>query len=338
MKHLKRLSLASLVTLIAVCGFMVKPQNTKAQDILPLTVGPARQQIIVNPGEKANFVVRFYNQSDAAMTGIINVADFTVTDTQGSTRIIDDAALASPKFSGAAWVALPYDRVTIPAQDKITVQASLDVPKDAKPGGRYVSVFFEPVVGTPQAVGNESAGTGIAPRIASLLYIRVAGNITEKASVINMFTKSFYEYGPVTVDSEVLNSGDYHIRPRGVISMSDAFGGVVDQSPLKEENIFPDAARSYENILGTKWMAGRYKLTLVASYGDKGQALERSVFVWVFPWKVATVTLLFIIILFLLVRNMYRRLVVKEATLEDEIAHEREEIEKLREELKKRKE
>ncbi len=338
MKHLRILSLSALITLFIAYGFMVKPEPAAAQDTLPLTVGPARQQIIVNPGEQATFTVRFYNQSDSNMVGLVKVADFVVQDKEGSPRIVDDAALASPKYSGSAWVNLPYDRVSIPAQDKVTVQATLQVPQDAKPGGRYVSVYFEPVIGTPTALGAESAGTGIAPRIASLLYVRVAGPITESALVSNMFAKSFYEYGPIDVESEILNRGDYHIRPRGVMSMSDTLGGIMDQSPLAEENIFPDAARSYKNTLGTKWMVGRYKITLVASYGEGGKALERSIFVWVFPWKVATVAALFVIILILLTRNMYRRLVVKEATLEEEIKEERAEIEKLREELKKRKE
>lgn len=338
MKYLKQMSLTGLIILFVMFGFMVNPAASSAQDVLPLTVGPARQQILVNPGEQAAFTVRIYNQSDSPIVGLIKVADFVVQDKEGSPRIVDDATLASPKFSGSAWVTLPYDRVSIPAQDKITVQASLNVPADARPGGRYVSLFFEPVIGTPTALGVESAGTGVAPRIASLLYVRVAGPITESAMITNLFTKSFYEYGPVNVDSEILNRGDYHIRPRGVLTISDALGGVLAQGALKEENIFPDAARSYTNALGTKWMVGRYKITLAASYGEKGQSLERSVFVWVFPWKVATVTVLFILILILVTRSMYSKLVLKEASLEDEIAQEKEEIEKLKDELKKRKE
>lgn len=338
MKPMKRLSLGALVTLLIAYGLMVKPGLTTAQDVLPLTVGPARQQIIVNPGEQAAFTIRYYNQSDTNIAGLVKVADFVVQDKEGSPRIVDDATLASPKYSGSAWVTLPADRISIPAQDKTTLQASLSVPADARPGGRYISVYFEPAIGVPQALGAQSMGTGTAPRIAALIYVRVAGPITESAMVSNMFAKSFYEYGPIEVTSEILNRGDYHIRPRGVISISDTLGGIADQSPLKEENIFPDAARSYLNTLGTKWMVGRYKISLVGTFGEQGQALERSIYVWVFPWKVATVILLSIIITILLFRNFYRKIVMKEATLEQEIEHEKEEIEKLREELKRRKE
>lgn len=115
-------------------------------------------------------------------------------------------------------------------------------------------------------------------------------------------------------------------------------GGLVEQSPLSEENVFPDAAREYKNSIGSKWMIGQYKINLVASYGEKGQALERVITVWVFPWKVATIIALSLIIITLFMRSMYKKVVVKESNLEAEIAKEREEIEKLKQELKKRKE
>ena len=334
MKNIKFITIIIFITVITI----ISTKSISAQSVLPLTVGPARQQITVNPGELAAFSVKFYNDSPTPIFGIVKVADFVVQDKEGSPRIIEDATQASPRFSASAWVTLPYDRMSIPANDKTLVQASLTIPKDARPGGRYIAVYFEPSSAVPQAVNDEAAGQGVSPRIASLLYIRVAGPILESAMINNLFTKSFYEYGPVKVESEILNRGDYHIRPRGMLSLTDPWGGLVEQVSLKEENVFPDAARSYENTLGSKWMLGRYKVTLVASYGEKGQALERSIYFWAFPWKVATVITLSLIIALLFGRSLYMRLAVKEASLEHMIETEKEEIEKLREELKKRKE
>lgn len=338
LKNTTQISKLVIASLFCILSFAVTLKSAFAQSVLPLTVGPARQQIVVNPGEQAVFTVKFYNQSESPISGIIKVADFIVQDKDGSPRIIDDVSQGSSRFAGSQWVTLPYDRMSIAANDKVTVQATLSVPKDARPGGRYVSVYFEPSVAVPQAVGSETGGQGVAPRIASLLYVRVAGPILESAMISNLFAQSFLQYGPIKVTSEILNRGDYHIRPRGVLTLSDSFGSLSEQSSLKEENVFPDAARSYENMLGTKWMMGRYKITLMASYGEKGQALERSIYVWVFPWKVATVVGLGIVLLFVFLRSMYKRIILKETGLEEQIATEKEEIEKLKEELKKRKE
>jgi len=326
-----------IIIFITVVAVILSVSSVSAQSVLPLTVGPARQQITINPGEQASFTVRFYNESETPITGLLKVNDFIVQDKDGSPRILDDVSQGTSRFTGSSWITLPYDRMSIAANDKVTVQATLSVPNDARPGGRYVSVYFEPSTALPQAVDN-TVGQGVSPRIASLIYIRVAGPITENAMISNLFAKSFFEYGPIDVTSEILNQGDYHIRPRGILSLSDMLGGLIEQSPLKEENIFPDAAREYTNKLGSKWMFGQYKINLVASYGEQGKALERSISVWVFPWKVVTMIILTVIIVILFVRTMYTKLVVKESKLEQEVEKEREEIEKLKGELKKRKE
>lgn len=309
--------------------------QTHAQTVLPLTVGPARQQITINPGEDTQLSVKFYNQSDSPISGLVKVADFIVSDDQGTPRIIENAEQASPKFSASQWIELPFDRMTIAANDKAVVQFNLKVPADAKAGGRYAAIYFEPVSPFAQPVGE--SGASITPRIASLLYIRVSGPITENAFISGLFAKSFQEFGPVIVTGQINNAGDFHIRPRGVFTLSDSFGSLVEQTNLKESNIFPDAARTFTATLGQKWMFGKFKVNLTASYGEKGQALNNSLYVWVMPWRVMIIVVLALIILFLLGKALYKNTISREATLEEELSQEREEIEKLKNQLKKRK-
>ncbi len=312
-------------------------QETIAQSRLPMTVAPARQEITINPGESSAVNIRFYNFSESPVSGIIKVADFIVDNSQGTPRIIEDFSQLSPRFSAQAWATIPYDQITIAANDKVSLQAKINVPIDARPGGRYLAVYFEPTVSVPQAVGAEKeAGTGVSVRIASLIYLRVAGPIAEKALISRFFAPGFFEYGPIKVETQVMNRGDLHIRPRGVITMTNVFGAPVDQINIKEENIFPDVVRNYESSLGKKWMMGKYKLSLTASYGDQGQVLERFIYVWVFPWRVALAVVLTIIVLGLLVSNFYKNIIVKETSLEEELKKEKDEIEKLKQMLRKK--
>jgi hypothetical protein len=307
-----------------------------AQSAIPLTVGPARQQITINPGETANFAIKYYNQSDIPLTGVVNVADFLVDNVDGSPRIIDSIDQANPKFSASKWVTLSLDQIAIAPNDRVIVSGSLSIPKDAHPGGRYVSVYFEPSIGTPTSVAGDSGITGVAPRVASLLYIRVNGPISENATISSLFTKTFYEYGPIEVTANIINSGDYHIRPRGTFTLTNMLGGTVEQVGLREANIFPEAMRVFTTTTGEKWMLGRYKITLNATYGEKTKTMERSVYVWVFPWRVAIVIILSLIILWIIGRSIYKNIIVKESTLEEELAQERKEIEKLKRQLGKR--
>lgn len=327
-----------ILTVVTLATFyLLLTTSAVAQSLLPLTVGPVRQLINVNPGEKTTLVVRFFNFSDIPVSGILRAADFVVEDNNGTPRIIEKIDQANPRFAASDWIDLPYDRMSIPANDKVTVQFNINVPLEAKPGGRYVSIYFEPTVAIPQSVnGPEEAAASITPRIASLIYMRVAGDITENALVSRFFAPSFFEYGPINVETQILNKGDYHIRPQGAITISNMFGNRVAQSSLKELNIFPDALRNYRNDLGSKWMFGKYRIDLSAAYGEKGQALTRSIEVWVFPWKIVTVILLAIALIFIVARNMVKKLSNREELLEVELQREREEIEKLKTQIRKR--
>ena len=334
-RNIQKQKLLIAFTLSVTC-YMLYATCASAQTSIPLTVGPARQQITINPGETTPFAIKYYNQSELSLSGVVKVADFVVNSTDGSPRIIDNVDQANPKFSASKWVTLSLDQITIAANDRVIVSGSLNVPKDARLGGRYVTVYFEPSIGTPSPIGSDGGATGVAPRIASLLYVRVNGPITENATISQMFAKSFYEYGPVEVTAHIINNGDYHIRPRGVFTLTNPLGGIVEQSNLKETNIFPDALRIFTTTVGEKWMMGKYKITLNTTYGEKAQIMERSVSVWVFPWRVALVVLLTLIILGIIGRVVYKNIILKEASLEEELSEEKKEIEKLKKELGRR--
>lgn len=327
----KTMSLSLLFLIIAL--YFAPFGSVKAQSAIPLTVGPARQQISLNPGEEAQIAVKFYNQSDIPLSGFVKINDFVVEDDLGTPRIVEDTSQASPKYSASMWMTLPFDRMTIAANDRTVVQATIQVPQDARPGGRYVALYFEPT--TPLAEPVSEAGTSITPRIASLLYIRVQGPISENAYISQLFAQSFSEYGPINVTAQIVNKGDYHIRPRGIFTVSN-FLGTVEQVNMKEANIFPDALRTFTTSLGSKWMVGKYTINLSAVYGEKLLNTEKSITVWVFPWRVTLVVLLSLLILYLLGRSIVKTFIQREVSLEEELARERQEIEKLKQELHKR--
>jgi len=320
-----------VVLVFFVSGLSLAVSHVSAQSVIPLIVAPARQQITINPGEEAQVSIKFYNQGNSPVSGLVKVADFIVEDDKGTPRLIDTAGQASPRYSASQWVALPFDRMTIAANDKAVVQFSLKVPTSAHAGGRYAAVYFEPVAPFTEP---GASGASITPRIVSLLYIRVSGQITENAFISGMFAKSFQEFGPIGVSGQIMNNGDYHIRPRGMFTLTDGFGGLVEQSNLKESNIFPDMATSFLTTLGQKWMVGKYKINLNATYGEKGLAMSKSIDVLVFPWRATIIVLLALFILYIFGKGIYGTFVKRESNLEAELAKERNEIEKLKGQLK----
>ena len=318
-----------LIAALFFTVFFILLSQIQAQTNVPLTVAPARQELMIKPGEKSAVIIKFLNQGAEPVSGAVKVADFIVEDNEGSPTFLEGPTQLAPRFSAASWIELSSDQITIAPKDKVLIQAKINAPADAQAGGRYVAIFFEPGGSVSEATmaADKEAITPIAIRIAGLISIRVAGPVEESAYVVQMKTPRFLEYGPIEVKTQIMNRGNYHIQPKGTLSLLSIFGKQVDQQLLKEQNIFPDVARSYDNKLGQKWMFGKYKIELNASYGETGKVLTAVVFTWVFPWRITLIIVLAIIIIILLFAILFHRIKKREETLEEKVEELEEKLE-----------
>lgn len=341
MKHVFRIFRLKFATVFSLILFFLfslfSIGQIKAQGIVPLLVAPTTTELNLSPGQSSVADVKFFNRGDTPISGSLKVADFIVVNKDGDPIIIDNPDQANPKFAASRWFTLPFNQITIAPNSKVEVQAKINVPQDVKAGGRYAAIYFEPggVLPLP-GQSKQEKGLAVSARIASLVYIKIPGPITENAIVSDFFVKSFNEYGPVEVDTEIINRGDYHISPKGFITLTNLLGGVVSQSKLENRNIFPDAALDYKTLVGRKWMFGRYRVDLNVGYGDQGKTISSSAYFWVLPWRLIVIIVLSIVILFLLIQNLMGRSLRKNLQLEKEVIEEKSEIEKLKDQLRKR--
>lgn len=337
--NIKIIKTAAITKLLFVGVIFVLSFSTvysQSASFLALSVAPARQSLIVEPGESTSVIVKFHNNSDTAIAGDIKVADFIVEDKDGSPTFIEGPTSFSTRFAAASWVQLSLNKSSIAANDKISIQAKINVPFDAKAGGRYFAIYFEPTSAVPREADTaaEEGTSAITPRVAALVYLRVAGPIEENASLIRFSAPSFLEYGPIMVETEILNLGNYHIKPQGTITLTDMFGQVKDEVKLDEVNIFPDASREYKSEIGKKWMLGRYALNLTAPYGDSGKVVAGATSVWLFPWRAVVAVILGVIIVISLIYIFWNKLKKKEKELEHKLEEEISDIETLKNKYK----
>jgi len=338
---MKKTALIITTTLILLGGIVAANRIHAQQNlsVLPLTVVPPKQEVLINPGEKLSTSVKFLNEADSPITGSLAVLDFVVEDSNGTPVFLDNPQVVGTtqipaKYSAAKWISIPKNTITIASKDNVTVPITINVPVNAAPGGRYAAVLFQPsgdlTLGNPESAEE----TPIAIRLASLIYIRVAGAISEGATVTKFEGPTFLEYGPETITTEISNQGNYHIAPQGAVTLKDVFGRTVAKSNLEDKNIFPGASRSYTNELGQKLMIGRFTANLNAKYGDTGKLLTASFVLWVIPWKILLAILLALIIIALSGTMWYKRIKKKEEKLVEELKEEKTELEELKEELK----
>lgn len=302
---------------------------------IDLLAYPARQEIVVNPGETKTVPVAFLNRTLSPIQGKLGTRDFIVRGKDNIPEFIDFPTETEIRYSAKNWIELPFERATIPASDKVIVYAQIKVPADAVPGGHYASIYFETDPRLPSE--NETGSIAAASQqINALLYIKVAGEVKESASITKFSVPNFLEYGPITIDTEITNTGDIHIRPLGSVNVYDIFGNLIESQKLEEKNIFPAAISVYTNNIGKKWMIGKYKVELKAVYGDNQKTLSAVRELYIFPYKEATVVLLLIIIIIFLLRRFYLAAIASRQALEQKLEEETELIKELKQKLEKR--
>lgn len=318
----------------SVFGYALFISPTYAQEKMPLVVAPARQQTALDPGQKESLIIKFFNESNVPVSGIIKAVDFIVQGNDGKPILLEnDKIPITSRYSASTWIKLPYERATIPAGTVLKVQFDVNVPKDALSGGRYVAVYFEQTgydLGTVTTTLQQGESS-VSPRIVGLVNIKVNGPVTEKSSVLKFTAPSFLEFGPVTTTAEIYNSGNYHITPKGKISLFDSLGRKIDEVSLEAKNIFPESSRIFETAIGPKLLFGKFKLILSASYGEANQVLSAATYVWVFPVRLILAIVLGIGIIVLLAITIWKLLKGRQKKLETVLEKEISEVEELKE-------
>jgi hypothetical protein len=286
------------VVIFIVVYCMLTPTCVLAQEERTLRVIPARHELTIEPGEQAGVAIKFFNHSSELITGTVGVNSFTVIDKNGTPQLL---STTNTPYSAASWVSIPYTTITIAPESFSTVQAQIVVPADAKPGSRYAAIFFQPF-STPDT---DKTNVSISAKIASLISIRIPGNVEEHLTISSLSHDMLLEYGPVAVTAELANRSVTHLSPQGTFQLTDVFGKTVDAQPLKQHNIFPETTRQYSTQLGKGILLGKYKINLLVNYGNSGKVVERASYVWIIPWKILIAIALFMLLLVLVWRKKH---------------------------------
>lgn len=290
------------ILLTLLLAFSLSIAKTNAQEI-------ERSYTLVNPsithdlkpGEKTQGTTELINESNTPLTFKITIQDYIVNDTKGTPVMLSPNTF-SQKYSAASWIsAFPTSFTINPKQTQI-VTYKINVPANARPGGHYGAIIYSPQITQTKS----STGGTINTQMGSLFYLNIFGDIKQQAQIIKFAADKFYEYGPITILSQIKNLGDLHINPKGSIRVTGLFSN--QEQSLPSYNIFPESQRDFENTFGQTFMLGRYKAQLSATYGkDNNLPLSATFYFWVFPWRIALVTGLSLIALILLILYIKKR-------------------------------
>ncbi|MBI2636758.1 MAG: hypothetical protein HYW81_01020 [Parcubacteria group bacterium] len=223
----KTLAYLVISTVLATAGLRVGSFPAHAANI---TVSPPKFEFDADKGGRVTGAIAITNGDAEPLVLIPSVADFTAQGEAGKPAFV--AGEDASAFSLSAWISLPAEAITVPANDRLEVPFTLTVPENAEAGGHFGTIFFSPVT--------EQSGTiAVEQKVGVLMLVRVAGEVREVGDV-SVFAaypsgieaedvrdakqKSVFSEFPVSIAVRFTNTGNVHSKPSGTITLKNTFG------------------------------------------------------------------------------------------------------------------
>ncbi|KKR35916.1 MAG: hypothetical protein UT66_C0007G0006 [candidate division CPR2 bacterium GW2011_GWC1_39_9] len=293
----KKILFLIVLTAISVGLFFIFVNQTKAADETNISISPLTFDLSANPGDTVTNELLVRNSSSDPVVISVEAQDFVATGEEGEVNLTD----SKTTYSLASWVELDSDKFTLAGGQKKSVKFVIRVPFNAEPGGHYASVYTH----LSPTTGDATSGSGVGQKIGSLVLLRVGGTANEEAKIATFkTTKESYAKGPVDFDVRIENTGSVHVKPKGIIAVTDMWGKKVADVTVDQKNVLPGAIRH----MTAKWentpRFGKYTASLLTYYGNENKQLTAAATFWIIPWMTiliwAVISVAAIVIIWLL--------------------------------------
>lgn len=271
------IALSALVSLSALLTLL---GGTSAQaDGISLSVSPARLDFEVTAGQSLTDAIEVTNHTDKPARVRVHALDFVV----GPSGDFVYPAAGSSTYSAAKWITVPEAEFTLKAQEKRKISYTIDVPKDAEPGGHYAMLFFETAAGEP---GNVQ----VTGRVGCQVLLTVAGPIQRSLSIeaLSVPRLAFGAGDEATI--LVRNIGNVHALPAGYVQVWGGLPGTERHWELPLVTLLPNSTHEYRVVMDPLPWLGRVRAKTEVKYGPKfgvfDQSVAATVDFYVVSWKV----------------------------------------------------
>lgn len=272
-----------ILPIFLVSVLVVFTLNTVAQNVdskQSMEISPPSQEIVADPGQKITVKARIRNISNQTYPVKVRIENFTANGDEGQVALEE-----SDLNSISKWSKITPASFDLAPGDTQEVTATVQIPKKGIAGGQYGTFVFSALPS-----GKEANAASVAQEVGSLFLIRVNGNIDERLTFLSMTAPDFSEYGPVPFTMKFENTGNVHVKPYGLINVTDMFGQRVTDIVVPGQNVLPGSARNIKSALERKFLIGRYKALAVMYYGtSKNHTLTAETTFIVIPYKVILV-------------------------------------------------
>lgn len=244
---------------------------------------------------------------------------------------------AEPALNAAKWFTFKEgtDFILDVARSR-RVDFVIEPPKDVAPGAHFVMMRLQAVLpehyfaeGGPASPSQ--GGPRLIPEVGVLFFIKIPSLTLEgeqglyAAQILSFETKgasplpllgriipqakaSVFEDMVKSFATKIRNTGLYHFKASGYVEMKNIFGITVAKADIPGRYLLPNRNRAFaipvikegESFWKNISYAGPYSARMVLNIPGQSAPLEMEESFWVFPWKMLSLVLPTLIILFFL--------------------------------------
>ncbi|RII94783.1 DUF916 domain-containing protein [Clavibacter californiensis] len=248
----------SMVALVAAgLTLGAAPPASAAEDVTwavsPATDGAPDErswiELDLAPGATADEEAAVRNLSDQTVTFRVDAADGYFTDTGRFNMLPSD----TPSVDAGTWISAP-ESVTVEPGATAIVPFTVTVPEDAEPGDHAAGIAASLISAGADASG---ASVGVESRIGFRVMTRVTGDVTPGVAIESARSEYHPSWNPfrpgsVTLDAEVVNTGNVRLLVGGTASAQGASAPIVAGDAAQQE-LLPGDRRAVSIPLDGVW-------------------------------------------------------------------------------------
>lgn len=258
------------------------PTEVAAQGV-GIKVTPAFIEELAEPGEVLEETLVIMNVNDEAKTFFLYRQDISGVEADG-VPVFAEEGVEPTGYELSEWIIFDEQQIEVPANGEFRLPIRIEVPENASPGSHFGGIF---VSAEPPRL--REIGAGVGYEVASIMSIRISGDITDNARIRSFSTNKLF-FGSKDIDFliKVENQGNILIQPRGPLTITNMFDGITGNVVVNDTlaGVFPGTVRDFN----VHWEDeepgfGRYEAIVALNYNGEGgnKTIDASVTFWIFP-------------------------------------------------------
>ena len=237
-----------------------------------LTVTPVFQEVTLATDEaEARFSITLTNQTDGPLVLRPSVVDFGSLDESGGVAFLGASDNLVRKYSLASWMRPEKDIVSLEAGESEDLRVVIENRESLSPGGHYGAVLF--TIGNEEGDAKENV-VAVNQLLSVLVFAKKEGGEIYRLNLLDRTWERSLLFGLSQTSLRFQNEGNVHIVPRGIVTLTDPLGRVVEKGIINTESglVLPESQRTFVtklSLVTPLLIPGRY--TLITDYRYDGQ-------------------------------------------------------------------